>query len=123
MRFLKAFLVVAACVVVLSVMLNAGQNQFGVQDTRKITFSSPIRIGDVVLPEGDYTVVHSMQGDDHMMVFTKTTGKKAEYKVKCTLVPLSSKAEQTQKIYVLNASNEQVLHELIFRGDTAKHVF
>lgn len=121
MRFLKAFLVVA-CVIGLSVMLNAGKNQFGVQDTQKITFSSPMRIGDVVIPEGDYRVVHTMQGEDHIMVFTKTTGH-VEVKAKCTLVPLSAKAEQTQKIYVMNGENERVLRELVFRGDTAKHVF
>jgi hypothetical protein len=28
-----------------------------------------------------------------------------------------------QTIYLLNAANERVLQELIFRGDKAKHVF
>jgi hypothetical protein len=43
--------------------------------------------------------------------------------VKCTLVPLPQKAAADQTIYQLNASNERVLQELVFRGDSAKHVF
>jgi hypothetical protein len=30
---------------------------------------------------------------------------------------------RTETIYAVNASNERVLQELTFRGDTAKHVF
>ncbi len=56
------------------------------------------------------------------MVFQRVHSKD-EIKVKCTLVPLKTKAEQNQTIYQLNAVNERVLQELVLRGDTAKHVF
>jgi hypothetical protein len=36
---------------------------------------------------------------------------------------LAEKAPDSQKIYQLNAANERVLQELIFKGDRAKHVF
>jgi len=39
------------------------------------------------------------------------------------LVPLGEKAKTTEKKYVLNAANEQVMQEIVFRGDSAKHVF
>jgi len=47
---------------------------------------------------------------------------KNEFKVKCTLVPLGQKAQQSQTIYQV-AGNERIVQELVFRGDTAKHVF
>jgi hypothetical protein len=63
-----------------------------------------------------------MEGEEHIMVFQRA-GSKDEFKVKCTLVPLTEKASQDRKIYQMNAGNEKVLQELVFRGDMAKHVF
>jgi hypothetical protein len=116
--------VVALCVLGLSVLLNAGQNKFGVADTREVNFSNPIRVGGVLLPSGDYQVLHTMEGTNHVMVFKQLHNKKpVEARVNCQLVPLEAKADKTQQIYVLNAANERVLQALIFRGDSAQHVF
>ncbi|HVO79514.1 MAG TPA: hypothetical protein VMT28_02220 [Terriglobales bacterium] len=124
MRSVKLVLVVAVCVLGLSLLASAGQNQFGVADTRQITFDHPIWVGDTLLPSGDYQVTHSMQGDTHIMVFKQQGGKKpVEVSVKCKLVPLPAKAVQTEKIYVYNDKNERVLQALIFRGDMARHQF
>jgi hypothetical protein len=38
-------------------------------------------------------------------------------------VPLGEQAKATEKKYVLNAANEQVLQEIVLRGDSAKHAF
>lgn len=123
MRTVK-LLFILVVVVVLVTFATAGQNKFGVSDLQKITFLDPIRIGDVVLPQGNYEVRHQMEGENHIMLFKQTgVNKPFEARVKCSLVPLQVKADQTQKIYVLNAANERVLRELIFRGDLAKHVF
>jgi hypothetical protein len=75
-----------------------------------------------LLPAGEYVVRHTMQGEEHIMVFERASSQE-EFKVKCTLVPLTQKADQDRKIYQLNATNEKVLQELVFRGDMAKHVF
>ncbi|HZQ70860.1 MAG TPA: hypothetical protein VFA68_20200 [Terriglobales bacterium] len=113
-----------AFVLGMAVALQAGQNKFGVSDSRSVIFESPMRVGEVLLPKGEYKVLHTMDGDNHIMVFTQQRGKNpVEVKIKCTLVPLTAKAPATEKYYVLNASNERVLRELVFRGDTAKHVF
>ena len=56
------------------------------------------------------------------MVFQRAHSKD-EFKVKCTLVPLPNKAQKDQAIYQLTAGNERILEELVFQGDTAKHVF
>jgi hypothetical protein len=65
-----------------------------------------------------------MEGSDHIMVFRQMGSKKpVEVRAKCTLVPLSAKASESQTIYVLNAANQRVLQELVFKGEDAKHVF
>jgi hypothetical protein len=111
-------------VLMLGVFAAAGTNQLGVADTYQVNFSEPIRVADTLLPRGDYEIRHVMQGQDHIMVFRQLrTSKPVEVRAKCTLVPLADKAAGSQKIYEVNASNERVLHELIFKGDRAKHVF
>ena len=120
----KYVFVIAVCILGLSVLAGAGQNQFGVADSHNINFSSPMRVGDVLLPQGEYQVLHTMEGPEHVMVFKQLNTKKpAEARVKCELKALSMRAKRNEQTYVLNASNERVLHVLVFRGDSAQHVF
>jgi hypothetical protein len=120
----KWLVVALVCVFGLTVLAMAGTNSMGVADLQKITFTGTVRIGDAVLPAGDYEVRHVMEGENHVMVFHQVGNAKAQdVRVKCSLQPLSQKADQTQKIYTINAANEQVLQAIIFRGDKAKHVF
>ena len=125
MRLIKFIgLFIPILVLMLGVYAAAGTNQLGVADTYRVSFSEPVRVADTLLPSGDYEIRHVMQGQDHIMVFRQLrTSKPVEVRAKCTLVPLADKAADSQKIYELNASNERVLHELIFKGDRAKHVF
>ena len=126
MRFLKVLAVFVCALAIVSMLVSkaaAEEKNLGIRDVSRITFVAPIRVGAALLPAGDYLVKHTMEGQDHIMVFQPVRGKASEVKVKCTLVPLAQKAEQNQTIYVLNAANERVLQELVFRGDSAKHVF
>lgn len=124
MRGLKVVCVMALCLLALSLVVSAATNQFGVKDTRTLSFDTPVRVGNVMLPKGEYKVLHTMSGDEHIMVFQQTGTKNGtEAKVKCTLVKLAEKAPRTERLYTTNDANERVLHELIFQGDTAKHVF
>jgi hypothetical protein len=118
MRYLRflGFLLCFCAVVAL-----AGENKLGVKDVNRVKFDAAVRIGTASLPAGEYVVRHTMQGEEHIMVFQRVDSK-SEVKVKCTLVPLPKKADQSQTIYVL-AGNERIVQELVFRGDTAKHVF
>lgn len=122
MRFLKSVAISLLVLALVSAAM-AGPNSMGIQDVSKVTFVAPIRVGTTLLPAGDYVVRHTMEGAEHIMVFHRTEGKTAEVKVKCTLVPLGQKAEHNATIYTLDAANVRVLQELVFRGDTAKHVF
>lgn len=124
MRVMKVVAVFAICILGLSVLASAAENKFGVADSQQITFLEPIRVGAVLLPSGDYQVLHSMDGDQHIMLFKQLNSKRpAEARVQCQLVPLQEKARRTETGFVLNAANERVLQTLIFKGDSAQHVF
>jgi hypothetical protein len=98
-------------------------NQFGIAEKRAVTFYDTVRVGDTLLPAGDYVVTHLMRGDQHIMVFTKQGRKPAEARLKCTLKPLSAPAEQSQVEYKRNAAKELVLARMVFKGDRAEHIF
>lgn len=124
MRSSIAVAMVAVCVLALGFFATAEVNKFGVADTQVVSFDNPIYVGGVLLPKGSYEVKHAMQGQDHIMLFTQLKAKHpVEARTKCSLVPLPQKANQTEKLYVFNQANQRVLQELVFRGDTAKHVF
>jgi len=124
MRNLKSTALFFALILCLSSMLQAATNKYGVADVRKFTLTAPTRVGDVLLPQGNYEVRHVMEAENHMMVFKQLdTNKPAEARVKCNLVQLKGKAESNQVIYESNGANERVLRTLRFRGDLAEHVF
>jgi hypothetical protein len=123
MRLLKVIalsMVVAFCVSGLSL---AKTKKYGVDEVRKVTFTGATRIGDALLPQGNYEVRHLREGETHIMLFKQIGGKSAEARVKCNLVPLKEKVDRDQVMYTLNAANERVLQTLRFSGDTAEHVF
>lgn len=119
MRFLK---ILGLFLFAASVVAMASENKLGIHEVSQVTFDSPTRIGSVVLPAGEYTVRHTMEGQDHVMAFENARNKQV-FKVKCTLVPLPQKAERSASTFEITASNEKILHELVVRGDSAKHVF
>jgi phage-related minor tail protein len=57
------------------------------------------------------------------MIFKSVDHKVQDVKTKRQLAQLGKKAHQTRTVFELNARNERVLQELVFAGDTAKHVF
>ena len=123
MRQIFVGILILMCVFMLGAVAVA-ENQLGVADTYRVSFSEKVRVADTLLPQGNYEIRHVMEGTDHIMVFRQLgTKKPVEVRAKCTMVPLSAKATDDQKIYILNAANERVLHELVFKGDHAKHVF
>jgi hypothetical protein len=83
------------CVFMLSA-LSAAENQMGIADKYRANFPEQFRVADTLLPQGNYEIVHVMEG---------------------------AKADKDQKIYLLNAANVRVLQEMVFKGDSAKHVF
>jgi hypothetical protein len=115
---LVAALMMTLCV---SVMLAAKDNPMGVAAKQTLRLSDPTVIGGTLVPAGNYTVTHEMQGQTHIMVF-KQDGGKVEVKATCTLVPLTAKATRSEQRFAENAKNQKVLVEMTFKGDAAKHV-
>ena len=102
----------------------ASQNELGVADSGKVTFTEPMRVGDTLLPNGDYEVLHSMNGSQHIMTFKQlNTGHPAEFKCSANWFRCRKRRSVRSTCYVLNASNERVLQSLTFKGDSAQHVF
>jgi hypothetical protein len=124
MRGMKLAAVLAVFAFGVCVLSYAKLNQFGVADEHKVTFADPIKVGDVVLPRGQYLVQHTMEGENHVMVFTQTRVKDpVSARVLCHIVPLENKAPSSQVIYTHDNTEKHVLRELIFAGEKAKHVF
>ena len=119
MRFLKLLSIFVLAVCALAV---ASQNKLGIHEVSRITFTTPVRIGTDVLPAGQYVIRHTMQGEEHIMAFERV-GSKDVVRVKCTLVPLGYKVGNDQAVYETTSSNQKIVRELMFAGDTAKHVF
>jgi len=111
-----AVITVFACTAML-----AEDNAMGIAEKQTINFSAPTIVGGTLLPGGDYTVTHQMNGQTHVMIFKQINGK-AEAKANCNLVPLTRKAERSEQRYTVNAKNERVLQEMTFAGDKATHV-
>lgn len=118
----KTVFLIAIAVLILGTAAMAA-NQLGIAEKRNVTFYDSVRVGDTLLPAGDYVVTHQMQGDEHIMVFTRQGRKPAEARLKCTLKSLSAPAAQSQVEYKLNAAKELVLARMVFKGDRAEHVF
>jgi hypothetical protein len=123
MRNIFAGMLILMCVFMLAAV-SAADNQMGIRDTYKVNFTEKVLVADTLLPQGTYEIRHVMEGSNHIMVFRQLGAKKpVEVRAKCTLVPLGAKADRDERIYVVNAANQRVLQELVFKGDTAKHVF
>ena len=119
MRILKAF---GLCLLVVAGIAFAKENSLGIHEIGHVKFEAAVHVGATVLPAGEYTVRHTMEGQDHIMVF-KRDGNKQEFKIKCTLVQLEKSAPRNEVIYQVTADNQRVLQEMVFAGDKAKHVF
>jgi hypothetical protein len=116
-----AFLIAIAVLILGTAAVAA--NKLGIEEKRALTFYDTVRVGDTLLPAGDYVVTHQMRGDEHIMVFTKQGRKPVEARLKCTLKPLSAPAAQSQVEYKINAAKELVIARMVFKGDRAEHIF
>ena len=100
--------VLGLVLLLLSLPAMASVNAMGIHDVSHLRLDQPTRIGSVVLPAGDYTIRHSMEGQDHVMTFQHAT-RKTVFKIKCTLVPLGHKATQDQSSFELGSGRGRIL--------------
>ncbi len=116
--FLALFLMMAATVAFAA-------DKAAKPSTHTVNLVAPTRVGDVVLPQGEYRVRHIMEGDQHVMEFVPAGGSKSKNvaRVNCKLVPLSAKAQQSEVRYKLGDNQERILTGLVFKGDQEEHSF
>src|SRR5690348_5304111 len=101
MRCLRFALWTSLCVLLLGSFVAAQEapalNKDGVADKYIVNFGEPFRVGDTLLPKGDYEITHTMQGDKHIMVFRQwSVEKPIEVSVPCKLVKLPAPATETR---------------------------
>src|ERR1700687_3741232 len=113
MHWLKVTVCLFICALLFGAVVAAQQNKFGVKDKYTVSFVDPVRVGDTLLPKGDYEIRHTMKGEEHIMVFRQMRkSKPMEVSAKCTMTPLPEKARDSQTSYVMHAANERLLHEM-----------
>jgi hypothetical protein len=118
----KLFLGVLLCVFVAGFMLAADKPATpGVGKTHDVTLHWQARVGNLVLPAGDYRVQHVMEGDKHIMVFTNSKGQKS--RLECTMVKLERKSAIDSVEYTTAPNGERILTAMTFRGETFEHKF
>lgn len=97
----------------------------------EIPFSSPVRVGDVLLKPGTYQIQHVMEGEDHVIVFRSMSldgyrqwvlGKEVA-RVKCRIEPLGEKAKHGGVRFGTNAAGEKTVEEVHVKGENVKHLF
>jgi hypothetical protein len=125
MRVRTGWWLVMLLSVVGAVFASSNLNQFGVADVRQVTFFDQVKIGDTIVPAGEYKVLHAMEADSHVMLFKQIdapASKATVVKVKCTLKPLDQVAKTNEQRF-RTENGVQVLTVLQFKGDKAQHVF
>ncbi|HEY2931964.1 MAG TPA: hypothetical protein VGK99_09460 [Acidobacteriota bacterium] len=99
----------------------------------EITFSSPVRVGEVLLQPGLYQLQHKSVGESHSIIFKpiverrhagweKPTDKEIT-RLKCHVQPLEIKAKATEVRFGTNPAKETTIEEVMIQGENVKHVF
>ncbi len=99
-----------------------------------IPFSTPVRVGETLLKPGDYQIQHVMEGQDHVIVFTKMSSAgsggylpsrptKEVTRVKCNVEPLGEKAKHNGIRFGTNSAGEKTVEEVHIKGENVKHIF
>src|SRR5437660_12026010 len=106
MRNLKSTALFFALILCLSSMLQAATNKYGVADVRKFTLTAPTRVGDVLLPPGNYEGRHVMEAENHMMVYKQLdTNQPADARERRKPQQPNGKSEPNQGISESSAAN------------------
>jgi hypothetical protein len=68
----------------------------GDREVNQVPFVAPVRVRTALLTAGENVIHHTMEGQDHSMVFERRNSKN-EVQVKRTLVPLPKQADRVKK--------------------------
>ena len=117
----KKIAVVAVVLLALGVAAFAADANASAGKTRNVVFGEKTKVGDQILPEGEYKVLHLVEGSEHTLVF-KTLSNNEKVRLKCSVENTGKKADDT--VPEFNAvGNDRVLTALVFRGDPNRYTF
>ena len=114
------FAFITLILVVASSMLYAGVDRPVPHKEKTVIIYSDTKIGDTVLPKGEYEVKHVLEGTDNVLVFT--SGRK-DYRFKCQLKPTTDKVDAVALQFHNNPDGSRSLVSVTFPGDASAHVF
>ena len=118
---MKKYALIALMLVVVSCTLFAAQADRPVpHKERTVTVYSDTKVGDKILPKGEYEVKHVLEGQDNVLVFSNGRG---EYKFKVQLKPSTDKVNGVTLQFKNNPDNTRSLISVQFPGDASAHVF
>lgn len=126
----KCFSLIAAIVVVLSAISHAQSDHMKVGNTGHLTLKHETRVGNALLPAGDYQVRHNLSMDRHFVMFTRIVKRNSpdypnDYEVVadalCTTESLGSSVKTTSAEFGSGASPQLI--RLRIRGENVVHVF
>ncbi len=106
--------------VVASGMLYAGVDRPVPHKEKTVVIYSDTKVGDTVLPKGEYDVKHVLEGTENVLVFTSA---RKEYRFKCQLRPTADKVDAVALQFHTNADGSRSLVSVTFPGDASAHVF
>ena len=119
----KTLIALVVLLLVATVTLAADQPTGGmaVGQSRNITLFDAAQVGGTLLPAGEYKITHTMEGENHVMVFQQVQGT-AKAKVNCKMVSLPKKADRNLQSFS-TVNNSRVLNSITWKGDTITHEF
>jgi hypothetical protein len=129
----KYFGVIIATVIALGAVAYAQSNHLVVGKTGHLTLKQEVRVGDAVLPPGDYEVRHRRSANGHFVEFTRVTENDTAQEglspydwvvmadVPCTMKSLNEPVATT--IADLSGGGVPQLTSLRVRGENVIHVF
>ncbi|MBS1805563.1 MAG: hypothetical protein JST28_19540 [Acidobacteria bacterium] len=84
-------------------------------------FSQPQKIGDVLLPEGSYRLVHRTTGQEHIVEFMKLDSGRVLARINCQIEPLAAKVSRTEISAIDDAGTPRIVR-IEIAGENVAHV-
>lgn len=119
LRCLVSFVVIAFVFVPALV----GQDMTVGQDN-ELTFETPVKVGQTILPPGTYRFEHVVESDHHIIKLTPTSKSKGshEVSVRCKLESVGTPSKYTV-LHFAPGKKFKTLHYVLVAGESARHRF
>lgn len=87
-----------------------------------ITFTTPMKVGNLTLEPGPYMFRHRMEGKKHFLRFTSMKTRIHTGDVLCRLEPLDGKSKHTS-VTAIEENGFRRITRMVVRGEDVAHLF